>query len=93
MGVLTFALIFVIIFSGLTSAKVISVNDGGDSDYLKIENAVKKANVGDTILVYNGTYVENININKELTVTSFSENADDCIVRAEDPINNVFNIT
>jgi hypothetical protein len=41
-------------------AATITVNDGGGGDYTTILAAINAANNGDTILVYNGTYTEDL---------------------------------
>jgi len=44
-------------------------DDGGAGvDFTKIQDAVDAASSRDTIIVYNGTYYENVNINKQLTL-------------------------
>ena len=61
-------------------------------DYAAIQAAVNAASPGDTIIVRDGTYIENINVDKSLTIRS--ENGPDLtIVGAEDPNNHVFNVT
>ena len=37
-------------------------------DYLTIQATVNAANPGDTIIVYPGTYTENVDVNKSLTI-------------------------
>jgi parallel beta-helix repeat protein len=44
--------------------KTITVDDEGDGDYTRIQNAINHANFGDTIEVYSGTYVENVVVDK-----------------------------
>lgn len=55
--------IVIIFIAGLTHAAVIEVNPGES-----IQNAIDIANPGDIIRVFNGTYTENIEIDKQLTV-------------------------
>ena len=43
---------------------IIYVDDDGNADYTKIQDAINNSNPGDTIFVYNGTYHENIIVNK-----------------------------
>ncbi|WP_167879286.1 S-layer protein domain-containing protein [Methanococcoides vulcani] len=71
----------------------ITVDDSGGQDYATIQAAVGNATDGDTILVYPGTYTENVYVNKELTFISQSGNPFDTIVQAADPNNHVFYVT
>ena len=65
-------------FACVSGAKTIYVPD----DYEKIQWAVDNASAGDTIIVRDGVYVENININKpNLTIKSENGSAN-CVVRA-----------
>ncbi len=45
---------------------------GAGENYTTIQEAVNAANAGDTILVYNGTYTENIDVNKTVTIEAVS---------------------
>ncbi|MCW3131937.1 MAG: right-handed parallel beta-helix repeat-containing protein [Candidatus Methanospirare jalkutatii] len=72
----------------VASARTIFVPD----DYAKIQLAVSNASTGDTIIVRDGIYVENIDINKRLTIKSENSSAK-CIVRAADKSDHVFEIT
>jgi len=76
-------------FVGVASAKTIYVPD----DYAKIQWAVNHASAGDTIVVRDGTYVENININKpDLTIKSENGSAN-CVVKAANSNDHVFYVT
>ena len=44
------------------------MDDDGSADFSKIQEAINAASPGDTIYVYNGTYYENILVNKTLTL-------------------------
>jgi len=59
----------------LASAKTIYVPD----DYAKIQWVVDNASAGDTIIVRDGTYYENVIVNKQLTIKS-ENGSDNCIV-------------
>jgi len=49
-------------------AKTITVDDDGGADYNRILLAIKDAEVGDTIRVWNGTYLNTIVIDKNVTL-------------------------
>lgn len=75
---------------------LITVSNSVDqvADFTSIQAAVYSAYSGDTILVYPGIYVENIEINVEdLVVVSASDNSSDTIVQASRSTEDVFSIT
>lgn len=51
-----------------TFKSIIYVDDDGEANYTKIQDAIDNATSGDTIIVYNGTYNENIIVNKKLDI-------------------------
>lgn len=74
-------------------ATTITVDDDEIADYDSIQEAVKNATAGDTILVYPGTYIENIDINKKLAIISHSGNPNDTIINAANSEDDVFYVT
>jgi len=63
------------------------------ADFTSIQQAVDAANSGDTVIVYPGTYTENVDVNKD-HVTIRSENgAEVTIVQAANPDDHVFEVT
>ena len=61
-------------------------------NYSTIQAAVDAATPGDMIIVRDGTYRENIDVKKRLTLKS-ENGSENCIVQAEDPGDNVFSVT
>ncbi|WP_305065569.1 right-handed parallel beta-helix repeat-containing protein, partial [Methanococcoides sp.] len=64
----------------------------GPQNYTTIQQAVDNATAGDTILVYPGTYNENVNVTKQLNITS-TDGAASTYVTAATSGNHVFNVT
>jgi nitrous oxidase accessory protein len=48
--------------------KTIYVDDDGGADYTRIQDAIDNASDGDTVYVYSGEYIENIKVNKRLSL-------------------------
>jgi parallel beta-helix repeat protein len=84
-NIIDYALILLTVRIG---ANIIYVPD----DYPKIQTAVDAANPGDTIIVRDGTYTENIEVNKSLTVMS-ENGAESSIVQAECSDDHIFEVT
>ncbi len=63
---------------------IISVDDDGDEDYTKIQDAIDNATSGDTIMVFSGTYKEILTIDKQLYLMGTEENEEGLpIINAE----------
>lgn len=54
--------------SSATSTTTITVDDSGGADYMKIQQAVDNAAVGDTIEVRSGAYDESVVVDKQLVI-------------------------
>ena len=61
-------------------------------NYSTIQAAVNAASAGDTIIVRDGTYTENVDVNKSLTIQS-ENGATSTIVQAANPNDSVFEVT
>lgn len=56
----------ILLLAGGAGAATLTVDDSGGANYTRIQDAIDNASAGDTILVYSGTYFENVNVNKRL---------------------------
>ena len=66
---------------GNASAKTWYVDDDGEADFTRIQDAITAARDGDTIIVRDGNYTENVDVNKRLTIRS-ENGSESCIVNA-----------
>jgi len=76
-----------------SSASTLRVSSTTEGDYISIQAAIDKAEVGDTIYVSPGTYVENLKINKQVQIWSESRKPEDTVIRAADPTKNTIEIS
>lgn len=78
------------------NAAVLTVGINGKGNYTSIQEAVNNAQNGDTIVVSPGTYVENVNVSKELAIISSTDLSGDRMNRTyvigTVSANDVFNI-
>ncbi|WP_342305043.1 S-layer protein domain-containing protein [Methanolobus sp. ZRKC5] len=72
--------------------RTIYVNEDGTADYTTITEATYNANNGDTIIVFSGTYVENVFVDKELTIISESGDLNYTAVYAQNSNQSVFHV-
>ncbi|RZN33362.1 MAG: hypothetical protein EFT35_10795 [Methanophagales archaeon ANME-1-THS] len=68
------------------------LKDYPDANFTKIQDAVNASSSGDIIIVYNGTYTENVDVNKSITIVSAS-GAENTTVPAANPNDHVFEVT
>jgi parallel beta-helix repeat protein len=67
------------------SAANLRVNSAIEGSYISIQAAVDAAKAGDTIFVSPGMYVENLKIDREISIWSDSRNPENTVIRAADP--------
>ena len=79
----TFAIVLIICFFLLTNTvnslelidhSIIYISKSGDENFTKIQEGIDAADSGDIIYVYNGTYFENIVIDKSITLIGENKN-------------------
>jgi len=58
-----------------TSVRTIYVDDDGGADYTRIQDAIDNASTGDKVYVFNGTYYENIVVDKSIKLTGEDRNS------------------
>ncbi|WP_340818194.1 NosD domain-containing protein [Methanolobus sp. WCC4] len=87
------ALFLFLLVVNISAAATITVDDDPGKDYTTIQEAINAANDTDTILVYPGTYTENVIVNRSVSIQSQSGDPGDTIVDAADGFDNAFNVT
>ena len=78
--------------AGSAAARRITVGDDDYRDYSSIQAAVDAAHAGDIVYVYSGLYLENVDLEKEITIRSISGTPENFIVKAKDPGDHVFHV-
>ncbi|MHC1756950.1 MAG: NosD domain-containing protein [Methanosarcina sp.] len=84
--------LLLLLSSGSAAARRITVGSDENKDFPSIQEAVNAAESGDTVYVYNGLYVENIYLDKEISVRSISGKPEKNIVMAKNPGDHVFHV-
>jgi len=87
--ILTIACALFVCASGVASATTYYVPD----DHEKIQWAVDNATDGDMIIVRGGTYIENVDVNKDHLTIKSESGAEATIVQAANPDDHVFEVT
>jgi len=58
----------------VSNGKTLYVGGSGPNNYTKIQDAIDDASDGDTVFVYNGTYVENVVVDKSISLVGEDRN-------------------
>jgi PGF-pre-PGF domain-containing protein len=72
---------------------ILAVKTDGSGDFSSISEAVNESRPGDSILVYPGTYRENVDVPWSLNLSSVSGNPENTILEAENSEEAVFHVT
>jgi parallel beta-helix repeat protein len=64
-------------------SRIITVDASGGANYTKIQDAIDNASAGDTILVYSGTYYENVDVNKQLVLRGIDNGGGKPVIDAQ----------
>jgi parallel beta-helix repeat protein len=91
-SVCLFLFISIILVSPVFAATTWYVDGSGGSDFTAISDAVASAVAGDTIIVKDGTYIENVVVDKALTIKSENGFAT-TLVQAASTTADVFRVT
>ncbi|UGV41193.1 right-handed parallel beta-helix repeat-containing protein [Methanococcoides orientis] len=85
-------LLVLLMISGSVAAKEITVDDDVAADFISIQDAVNSSKSGDAIVVYSGSYVGNLYIDKEIKLISKASEYDAAFVYATNPDDPVIHI-
>ena len=86
------AAILLLCFVGTASAKTWYVDDSGEANFTRLQDAITAVSAGDTIIVRDGKYIENVNVNKCLTIQS-ENGSENCIIQAAESDDHIFEVT
>jgi parallel beta-helix repeat protein len=91
--VLATLILAVVFTASAASAANLHVDPEAEDGYTTIQAAVDAADAGDTIFVSQGTYEENLKIDKQVRIWSDSNNPEDTIIKPADPSESTVEIT
>lgn len=76
-------LVLILSLAWSAGAATWTVDDSGGADFINIQDAIDNASAGDTILVYSGTYYENVNVSRQLVLKGIDNGGGKPVVEAE----------
>ncbi|MBP1910400.1 right-handed parallel beta-helix repeat-containing protein [Methanolobus bombayensis] len=81
-----------LLIGGTTASSFIFVNNstGPMANYTSIQQAIDNADNEDIIMLHPGTYHENVDVDKQISIRSLTGNKNDTFVKAESQKENVF---
>ena len=80
-------------FSGTSSAVIWYVTENGSANFTMIQDAINISSAGDTIIVTNGSYIENVNVNVSYLTIRSENGSNSTFIRAKSRSDHVFEVT
>ena len=80
-------------FSGTSSAVIWYVTENGSANFTMIQDAINISSAGDTIIVTNGSYIENVNVNVSYLTIRSENGSQSTFIRAKSRSDHVFEVT
>ena len=80
-------------FSGTSSAVIWYVTENGSANFTMIQDAINISSAGDTIIVTNGSYIENVNVNVSYLTLRSENGSNSTFIRAKSRSDHVFEVT
>ncbi|MDY6964381.1 MAG: NosD domain-containing protein [Halobacteriota archaeon] len=88
---LAIIILLLTLFIGTASAEIWYVDDDSGADFTKIQDAIDAAVAGDTIIVKDGTYHENVDVYERLIIRSENGSVSTTVI-ASNPEDHVFGV-
>jgi len=79
--------------SGTSSAVTWYVAENGSANFTMIQDAINISSAGDTIIVTNGSYIENVNVNVSYLTIRSENGSQSTFIRAKSRSDHVFEVT
>ncbi|MGB3460045.1 MAG: NosD domain-containing protein [Halobacteriota archaeon] len=80
-------------FSGTSSAVTWYVTENGSANFTMIQDAINISSTGDTIIVTNGSYIENMNVNVSYLTIRSGNGSQSTFIRAKSRSDHVFEVS